>query len=312
MENAPAGYYRYPVIRRPVWTWEVPTYFWLGGIAAGSFLTAALAQRFGTGEDRRYSADGFYIAAAAAAACPPLLIADLGRPERFLHMLRIFKPLSPMNLGAWVLTVFAPTAVARAGRQAAETGVLNGPLGAIARLAPRALTEIAGVVLGLALAGYTGVLLAATNVPLWAKSKLLGGLFTASALSSGSAAISLLATQRRAPDETLHRFGQVDRAAAAAEVAMLGGYLAQSGRTARGLVSGRFAPVFWGGAAASTLIPLTLHGMAASRKGPALRSLSTVAALSSLIGALALRWSIFEAGKESSEDQEASFELSAG
>ena len=160
-------------------------------------LTAALAERFGTAEDRHYTADGFYIAAAAAAACPPLLIADLGRPERFHHMLRIFKPLSPMNLGAWVLAAFAPTAVVRAGRHAADSGRLSRPLAAIARLAPRRITEIAGSLLGFALAGYTGVLLAATNVPLWAKSKLLGGLFMASALSSGSAGISLAADWAR-------------------------------------------------------------------------------------------------------------------
>ena len=304
------GYYDYPVVRRPVWTWEIPTYFWLGGIAGGAYATAALAERFGTTEDRRYTADGFYLAAAAAAACPPLLIADLGRPERFHHMLRIFKPLSPMNLGAWVLAAFAPTAVVRAGRHAADSGRLSRPLAAIARLAPRGMTEIAGTLLGFALAGYTGVLLAATNVPLWAKSKLLGGLFMASALSSGSAGISLTAARRRAPDKTLHRLGQIDRAAAVGEIAMLTGYLAQSGRAGRPLFSGRLAPAFWAGAAASTVMPLLLHGAAASSSGKTLRRLSTAAAASSLLGALALRWSIFEAGKPSSEDQRASFELS--
>jgi formate-dependent nitrite reductase membrane component NrfD len=304
------GYYDYPVVRRPVWTWEIPTYFWLGGIAGGAYATASLAERFGTADDRRYTADGFYLAAAAAVACPPLLIADLGRPERFHHMLRIFKPLSPMNLGAWVLAAFAPTAVVRAGRHAADSGRLSRPLAAIARLAPRAMTEIAGSLLGLALAGYTGVLLAATNVPLWAKSKLLGGLFMASALSSGSAGISLTAARRRAADTTLHRLGQIDRAAAVGEIAMLAGYLAQSGRAGRPLLSGRLAPAFWAGAAASTVIPLLLHGAAASSSGKTLRRLSTAAAASSLLGALALRWSIFEAGKPSSEDQRASFELS--
>ena len=181
------GYYNYPVVRRPVWTWEVPAYFWLGGMAAGAYVTAALAQNFGSADDRRVAAGGYYVAATALVPCAPLLIADLGRPDRFYHMLRIFKPLSPMNLGAWTLTALTPIAFARAASHAASTGLLRGPLGTLARLVPTRLAELAGVVLGLTLAGYSGVLLAATNIPLWAKSKLLGGLFMASGLASGSA-----------------------------------------------------------------------------------------------------------------------------
>ena len=207
------GYYDYPVVRRPVWTWEVPAYFWLGGMAAGAFVTASLAQTLGSTDDRRIAANGYYIAAAALVPCAPLLIADLGRPDRFHHMLRIFKPLSPMNLGAWTLTGFTPLAFARAASHAADTGLLHGPLRALARLVPHRLTELAGSLLGLTLAGYSGVLLGATNVPLWAKSKLLGGLFMASALSSGSAAVTLQAARRSAPDATLHRLATVESAA---------------------------------------------------------------------------------------------------
>jgi len=82
----------------------VPAYFWLGGMAAGAYVTASLAHGFGSADDRRATAGGYYLAAAALVPCAPLLIADLGRPDRFHHMLRIFKPLSPMNLGAWTLT----------------------------------------------------------------------------------------------------------------------------------------------------------------------------------------------------------------
>src|SRR4029077_9590982 len=169
-EDQGGGYYNYPVVRRPVWTWEVPTYFWLGGMAAGAYLTASLAQNFGSADHRRVGAGGFCGSAAALVPCAPLLIADLGRPERFHHMLRIFKPLSPMNLGAWTLTGFTPIAFARAASHAAGTGLLRGPLGTLASFVPKRLAELTGVVLGLTLAGYSGVLLAATNIPLWAKS----------------------------------------------------------------------------------------------------------------------------------------------
>jgi formate-dependent nitrite reductase membrane component NrfD len=305
------GYYNYPVVRRPVWTWEVPTYFWLGGMAAGAYVTASLAQNFGSADDRRVAAGGYYVAAAALVPCAPLLIADLGRPDRFHHMLRVFKPLSPMNLGAWTLTGFTPVAVARAASHAANTGLLRGPLGALARLVPTRLADLTGGVLGLTLAGYSGVLLAATNVPLWAKSKLLGGLFMASALASGSAAVTLQAARRGVPEATLHRLGTLESIASLGEAAMLTGYLVQSGKTARPLTAGRYAAPFWMGAVgAGTLLPLLLHRLAGRRRGRTMQTLSTVAAVCTIAGSLALRWSIFEAGKDSSEDQAASFELS--
>jgi formate-dependent nitrite reductase membrane component NrfD len=281
-------------------------------MAAGAYVTASMAQRFGSEDDRRVAADGYYVAAAALVPCAPLLIADLGRPDRFHHMLRIFKPLSPMNLGAWTLTGFTPLAVARAASQAAGTGLLRGPLGALTRLLPTTLLELTGSLLGLVLAGYSGVLLAATNVPLWAKSKLLGGVFMASAMSSGSAAVTFAAARRGSPDATLHRLANIESIAALGEAATLTGYLVQSGKAARPLTTGRFAGPFWLGAiGAGTLLPLVLHRFAARQHGRTLRSLATAAAACSMVGSLALRWSILEAGKISSEDQAASFEFSS-
>ncbi len=93
---------------------------------------------------------------------------------------------------------------------------------------------------------------------------------------------------------------------------MLTGYLVQSGKTARPLTSGRFAPPFWLGAVGvGAIVPMLLHQFARRRDGRSRRSLSTVAAICTIAGSLALRWSIFEAGKDSSEDQSASFELSS-
>ena len=311
-QGSPAGYYDYPLVKPPVWTWEVPVYFWLGGIGSGAFLLSSLVRRFGSDDDMRATADGFYLAAAALLPCTPLLIKDLGRPERFHHMLRVFKPSSPMNLGAWTLTALTPLAMARAAMHAADQGRLPSALNAITRLLPRPLLELAGSLLGLTLAGYTGVLLGATNIPLWARSKLLGGLFTASALSSGSAALSLLAAARRAPGSTLHRLSAVESCTSAAELALVAGYLAQSGRAGRPLTSGRMALPFWLGAVgAGTAPPLLLHRLARRQSGRRLRLLSTVASIAAIGGSLALRWSVFEAGKDSARDQSASFELSS-
>ena len=135
----------------------------------------------------------------------------------------------------------------------------------------------------------------------------------ASALASGSAAVTLQAARRGAPDVTLHRLGMLESAASAGEIAMLAGYLTQTGSTARPLTSGRFAAPFWLGAVgAGAVLPLLLHRLAGSRRGRALQSVAAVASLCTIAGSLALRWSIFEAGKDSSEDQSASFELSSG
>ncbi len=306
------GYYDYPVVKRPVWTWEVPVYFWLGGIGSGAFITTSLIQRFGSRDDARSTADGFYLAAAALLPCTPLLIKDLGRPDRFHHMLRVFKPLSPMNLGAWTLAAFTPVALMRAGARAADEGRLPIAARGLMTLAPRPLLELGGSLLGLVLAGYTGVLLAATNIPLWAKSKLLGGLFTASAFSSGTAAVSLVAAHRGGSAATLHRLALVETAASGAELALLAGYVAQSGRAARALTSPRLAAPFWLGAVgAGMALPLLLHRLARRQPGQRARALATVASLAAVGGALALRWSVFEAGKDSSHDQAASFDLSS-
>jgi formate-dependent nitrite reductase membrane component NrfD len=307
----PAGYYDYPVVKRPVWTWEVPAYFWLGGLAGGAFLVSSAAELFGTDEDRLIASDGFAVAAAAALPCAPLLIKDLGNPQRFHHMLRIFKPLSPMNLGAWTLAAFTPVTLARAAADAGRAGLLPGPLAAITRWFPRTVMTAAGSVLGAVLAGYSGVLLGATNIPLWAKSKLLGGVFMASAASSGSAAVMMAAARRRAPEKTLHKLSRVGTIATVGELAVLAAFLKQTGRAADPLVKKTFAVPFWAGAVGlGSVLPLLLDQVGRRGSGRLMRSVLTVSAACSIVGSFALRWTIFEAGKESAGDQAASFDLS--
>ncbi len=309
--GVPAGYYDYPVVKRPVWTWEVPVYFWLGGLAGGAFLVSSFAELFGSDEDRRVARDGFAVAAAAALPCAPLLIKDLGRPERFHHMLRIFKPLSPMNLGAWTLAAFTPVTVARATAEAGRAGLLPRPLAALAELLPRPLLNAAGSVLGMVLAGYSGVLLGATNIPLWAKSKLLGGVFMASAASSGAAAVTMVAARQQASAGTLHKLSRLRTIAALGELAALGAYLRQTGKVADPLVKTTYRVPFWAGAVGlGSILPLLLDQFARRRSGKFGRSILTASAAFSILGALALRWTIFEAGKESAGDQAASFDLS--
>jgi hypothetical protein len=167
-----------PMMKGPVWTWEVPVYFWLGGLASGASFVAAGADLAG---DEEAAALLRRLALGAAVPCAPLLIADLGRPARFLNMLRIFKPRSPMSMGAWCLVAFSNTAAAAVGADLAgrkrEAKLLGG------------LTAVLGTYLG----SYTGALLAATAVPVWAKSRaLLGPIFVCTAIGSGASASALL------------------------------------------------------------------------------------------------------------------------
>src|SRR5215472_4277567 len=118
-------YYDYPVLKEPVWRWEIVWYFFLGGLAAGCYFLASIASLFGAKEDRAVVRAGYYLSLLALLPCPPLLIKDLGRPEKFLHMLRMFKMRSPMSVGVWGLLAFSFFSGTTALIQAARDGLLG-------------------------------------------------------------------------------------------------------------------------------------------------------------------------------------------
>jgi len=164
IEEEPS-YYDYPVLKAPVWKWEIIWYFFFGGLAAGCYVIATIASLFGSKEDRSVARTGYYLSLLAVLPCPPLLIKDLGRPERFLHMLRILKVKSPMSMGTWALVSFSLFSGLTAVIQGARDGILGRWWGArlLAGL-PQRLIALPGTALGVFLGGYTGVLLAATAV----------------------------------------------------------------------------------------------------------------------------------------------------
>lgn len=133
------AYYDRPVLKAPVWHWEIIWYFFFGGLTAGCYLIATIAALFGSREDRVVVRTGYYLSLLALLPCPPLLIKDLGRPERFLHMLRMFKVKSPMSMGTWSLVTFSFFSGTAAIIQAARDGLLGRWWGArllAARVAP--------------------------------------------------------------------------------------------------------------------------------------------------------------------------------
>ncbi len=159
--TAETGYYGIPLLKQPPWTWEIPLYFFLGGAAGAAGVVGAIADY--TGADRELVRHARWIAAAGSVISPALLIADLGRPERFLAMLRVFKPQSPMSVGVWTLLGFSSAAAA-----AAFAGFLSDRYGP--SLPVRVLENAgsaASLAFGLPFSNYTGVLIGATAIPVW-------------------------------------------------------------------------------------------------------------------------------------------------
>ena len=173
------SYYGRPVLKEPAWTLEVPWYFFVGGMAGASAPLAVAARVAG---NDRLARSAVTVAGAGVAVGVPLLMSDLGRPERFHHMLRVFKPTSPMSMGSWVLAAMGPAAVGAAVSD--RFGILPG-LGRTA--------EVVSGLLGPVLCTYTGVLVADTAVPVWHEAgRELPLVFAGSALASAGAAATVL------------------------------------------------------------------------------------------------------------------------
>jgi formate-dependent nitrite reductase membrane component NrfD len=177
--SEPRSYYGEPVIAEPVWNPEIPVYFFVGGVAGASApLTLAASLRGNDALARRAAA----IALVGSAVSAGLLVKDLGRPERFLNMLRMFKVSSPMSVGSWVLTGFGATAAASAGREL---------LGVLPR--PGRAAQVAGAGLGPLLSTYTATLIANTAVPVWHEARReLPFVFGASAVGTAGALATLV------------------------------------------------------------------------------------------------------------------------
>lgn len=159
--SSETGYYGIPLLKEPPWTWEVPLYFFVGGAAGAAAVVGSIASY--TGADRKLVRDARWIAAAGSVISPVLLISDLGRPARFLNMLRVFKPQSPMSVGVWTLMGFsgAAAATAFAGFMQERYGP-SLPLRVIENAG-----QAASLAFGLPFSNYTGVLIGATTIPAW-------------------------------------------------------------------------------------------------------------------------------------------------
>jgi formate-dependent nitrite reductase membrane component NrfD len=297
-EVTPTSYYGRPVVKPPTWKWPIPAYLFTGGLAAGSALMAAGARFLG---DEDLAGEATLTSLGAVALSGGLLVADLGRPARFHHMLRVVKPTSPMSVGTWVFSAFSVLSGAGAASTVARRAGV-GPVGAVA--AAGAAAQYGAALVAPALGTYTAVLVADTAVPAWHEARgHLPWLFAASATAAGGAATSLLMALRRDPSPAAPAVRALTVAAAAAELFADGsmhrhletittgdpeapdlGAPSRRGRSGRLAKSARLATA------------LGLVGVAAGSRS---RSLGALGGLSALAGSALERFAVFSTGADS-------------
>ncbi len=285
------SYYGLPVLKAPVWTWEVPLYFFFGGIAGVSSCVAFAAQLFGI--DPALIRAALWIAILGAAVCPIFLIADLGKPSRFLNMLRVAKIQSPMSVGAWVLVAFSGCVfVALLGQELALQGYTS-PL----VFGMRWAGGVTGALTGLLLASYTGVLIGATANPVWSHNRwAISPHFLASGLGGAAGILELMGFLTPAT--------QFLGIAAAAIETLLGAHFELSRLPVN-------APLHRGKSALAFRIAGTLAGPAALLLRFLWESASgrRAAAICFLAGSLLSRYAWIWAGVASAQDPEALFQI---
>ncbi len=252
----------------PDWGWLIVFYFFFGGLAGGCYFLAVLIDLFGKPEDRPLARLGYYISFPCILISGLLLTLDLGRPLRFWHMLiqsntflPIFKPWSPMSLGSWALTIFGIFSLLAFLSALAEDGRVQLPQARDLR-PPGMLGAILSVIGGLLafyVAGYTGVLLAVTNRPIWSDTPLLGMLFVVSAASISAALMILLARKsgRTLPPgvSALHR---LDSWVVALEFVVLIAVMISLGPVFRAWLNAWGLLLFFGVIVLGMLLPLAL------------------------------------------------------
>jgi formate-dependent nitrite reductase membrane component NrfD len=293
MRAAPMPDVHGPFLKAPVWSKEVPLYFWAGGIAAGASFAAVACEAAG---DREAAVIARRVALGAVVPCPPLLIADLGRPERFLNMLRILKPRSPMSTGSWCLVAFSGAA---ATAVAADLLHLPRP----ARVAG-ATTALLGTYLG----SYTGVLLACTAVPVWARSRaFLGPIFVCTSALTGAAATRLAlrvggSARRDGTDRALH---VIENASLVAHVALTAANRRRLGVAGEAIERGRPGLVLRGAEGVLLAGLAAQLGARVARRRSAVPWIDDAASAISLAAGLAVRIGWIDAGRMSARNDEA-------
>lgn len=286
-EQPSTGYYDLPVIKAAPWKGFIPAYFYAGGVAgASAVLHGALLLRGADRALRPLATKLRWIAVAGEVIGSGLLIADLGRPARFHHMMRVVRPTSPMNVGTWILSAAAGTSVLALLRPSDRIT----PLTALNALAGAALTT------------YTGVLVGNTAVPVWKATRVaLPVLFAASAGASAASLLELAGATTRRERAVVRRFALATKAASLISTVAVE-RAAGPGNVGAALREGK-AGALWRGARL-----LKLASFVASAIPTRGRLLPQLAGALGTAAGIAMRFAVVEAGRASAAEPRATLE----
>ncbi|QSQ23716.1 polysulfide reductase NrfD [Pyxidicoccus parkwayensis] len=314
-QDAPS-YYGVPAIKAPVWLPTIPLYFYVGGLAGAASALGAALELLGGRELETLGRRCRWVGFAGDVVGSGLLIEDLGRPARFLNMLRMFRPTSPMNMGAWILSVSgamntlavgAPLlrreggVVERLGIGASRVAGMSRRRGGALEALGTGASVVAGV-LGLPLAGYTAVLLSNTAIPVWQRTRrTLPFMFMASGMASAAGLLQLLPEDSERERRVVRRFGLLGKVGELAAEVAVERELSRSEEVSRHLKQGR-AGTLWKAARLCTAASLVLDLLPGRQRWKQVAS-----GVLGTAGAVATRYAIYDAGKVSSKDPHATF-----
>jgi hypothetical protein len=285
------GYYGYPLLKEPQWTPLIPPYFSVGGAAGALGVIGALADV--VGDDADLARTARWMALGGAALSGTLLIVDLGRPSRFLNMLRVFKPQSAMSMGSWVLTAFSASAGLASFSDALRYFLGPGDLERIAGIVGRTGSAL----FGMPFHNYTGVLIGATAIPVWnSHIRALPREFGMSGLQSAVSILELAGYESRT---SLNLLGLLSSGMETTELAR---ELPSNKPANKPLRSGSSGALVMAAAVLSGPLPFALRIASAFAGKERGRQLRRAAAWSGVLGSLCLRYGWVKAGAQSARD----------
>jgi hypothetical protein len=285
------GYYGIHLLKEPQWTHEIPPYFFVGGAAGGCAVIGAMAEWLG--KDDELAQQARWVAFAGTIVSSALLISDLGRPSRFINMLRVFKPQSPMSMGAWTLALFGSASSASLFAKIIQRRLGGGrPIAVLGNV-----SQFVAALVGMPFHNYTGVLIGATVIPVWNKNiKTLPMHFGA---SGGQAGVCILELMGNTENRPLNWLGIMSAAFETWE-----GYHLETRheRELKPLKQGKSGWIVRTGGVLSGPLPLALRLIAGSSGSSRSRTLRKIAAVSGIVGSLCTRYGWVAAGRASARD----------
>ncbi|MFL6308182.1 MAG: NrfD/PsrC family molybdoenzyme membrane anchor subunit [Candidatus Sulfotelmatobacter sp.] len=292
------GYYQQPLLKEPQWTPLIPLYFFVGGASGSLGVIGSLADLLGG--DAKLAQRARWMALGGAAVSSVLLIADLGKPSRFLHMLRVFKPQSTMSMGSWVLSAFSTFAGISAFADVLALGFGNG----FTVRALRGIGRIGSVLFGMPFHNYTGVLIGASAIPVWNKRvRSLPRQFGMSGLQSAVGLLELTGSSR---NSALNAIGLLSAGFESWQGIDL---LRTHDRALRPAKQHASGVLIQAAGVLSGPLPIALRIVAATRGRS--KQLRRFAALCGILGSLCMRYGWVRAGILSSRDWKIPLQIGA-